>query len=510
MRSNTFLNGMQGFMALHQQSVRMEREREAQRRAEEVEAAMTSAQPSGRLGDSRLADLADVTAADLFDSRGLFLGAFEGRPIFFKGDGPMLTYLRTGGGKGRDLLLTNMAHVQDRSLVIIDVKDGENQYASAHHRSEMLGTRCVFLNPFGIRGVPDTPINPLQILLDILASGNSIDSEAAEIAQILLPPPLRQGDDAWVRKGALRLLTMRMEYLAQFEPELCSLSGLWRFVNADHADTMMAYDMMSTCGHEAIERKAGAMVRTLAKAPKQYEAYKADAIEALESFEPGKAFERSTSSHTFDFARLKHEPHSVYLMVPSEKIGVAAPWVSLVLNYAIETIAKEAGQLRTTFLLDEFAQLPPAPAIMKALRLYRGKGVQLWFFAQGRFSMAERWSREAVKEFEDQSAVITMKNVKEPDLIRDLQLWSGNATVLMRAVNHSGGPVEVAGSNLGEAKRFVLQSENILGLKENEQLLRVSSMPRLVVAESVPFFEVNPWASQIRDVRDLHTGARHV
>ncbi|WP_081331682.1 type IV secretory system conjugative DNA transfer family protein [Sphingobium yanoikuyae] len=508
MRRNPFMTGMQGFMAMHHQSVRMDREREAQRRADEAEAEMASARPSGRLGDSRLADAADVAKAGLYDRRGLFLGAFEGRPIFFAGDGPMLTYLRTGGGKGRDLLLPNMAHVRDRSLVIIDVKDGENQYASAEHRAATLGTRCIFLNPFGMRGVPDTPINPLQILLDIVNAGGSIDSEANEIAQILLPPPVKPGDDAWVRKGALRLLAMRMEYLALFEPELCSLSGLWRFVNADHHATSAAYAMMSSCGVEAIERKAGAFERTYAKAPKQYEAYKADAIEALESFEPGKAFERSTSAHTFDFSRLKHEPHSVYLMVPSDKIGVAAPWVSLVLNYAIETIAKEAGPLRTTFLLDEFPQLPPAPAIMKALRLYRGKGIQLWFFAQGRFSMAEKWSREAVKEFEDQAAVITMKNVKEPDLIRDLQLWSGNATVLMKAVSHSGGPVEVAGTNLGEQKRFVLQSENILGLQEDEHLLRVASMPRLLVAESVPFYEVEPWARQMRDVRDLHTGMK--
>ncbi len=508
MRKSAFLGGMQGRMALHHQSVRMDREREAQRRADEAEAAMASAQPSGNLGDSRLADAEDVRKAGLYDRRGLFLGAFEGRPIFFSGDGPLLTYLRTGGGKGRDLLLPNMAHVRDRSLVIIDVKDGENEYASAEHRERLLGSTCIFLNPFGMRGVPDTPINPLQILVDIIRAGGSLDCEANEIAQILLPPPTKPSDDAWARKGALRLLALRMEYLARFEPEFCSLSGLWRFVNADHDATTMAYAMMTSCGVESIERKAGAFQRTYEKAPKQYEAYQADAIEALDAFEPGKAFEHSTNSHTFDFSRLKHEPHSVYLMVPSEKIGVAAPWLSLILNYAIETIAKEAGPLRTTFLLDEFPQLPPAPAIMKALRLYRGKGIQLWFFAQGRFSMSEKWSHEAVKEFEDQAAVMTMKNVKEPDLIRDLQLWSGNATVLMRAMNHSGGPVEIAGTNLGEQKRFVLQSENILGLEENEHLLRVASMPRLLVAESVPFYEVEPWAEQIRDVRDLHTGVK--
>ncbi len=501
------MGGMQGLMALHRQTVEADHTARARDRALAMEAAIERARPTGLLGDGRLADLDDIRCAGLLDARGLFIGAFEGRLLFFNGDGPLLTYLRTGGGKGRDLLLPNMAHLRDRSLVVVDVKDGENAYASARHRAEALGVPAIYLNPFGLQGLPNTSINPLQILVDTVRRGARIDTEANEIAQILLPPPLKQEGDAWVRKGALRLLSLRMEYLAHFEPELCTLAGVWRFVNASGEQMDTAFAMMSTCGVEAIERRSGAFERTHAKAPKQFEAYKADATEALDAFEPGKALDAATSAHEFDFARLKREPHTVYLMLPSEKLGVAAPWISLILNYAIEAIAKQAGPVRTTFLLDEFAQLPPAPAVMKALRLYRGKGIQLWFFAQGRFSMEGRWSREAVKEFEDQAAVMTLKNVQEPELIRDIQLWSGNETVLMRGVSHNGGTVETAAANLGEAKRPVLQSEDILGLGNERQILKVSTMPRLVVADSVPFYTVDPWKDQLRDVRDLHNGA---
>lgn len=501
------MRGMQSLMALHRQTAEADYMARARDRARDMEAAIERARPTGLLGDGRLADLSDVRRAGLLDARGLFIGAFGGRLLFFNGDGPLVTYLRTGGGKGRDLLLPNMAHVRDRSLIIVDVKDGENAYASAGHRAETLRVPVVYLNPFGLRGLPNTAINPLQILVDTVQRGARIDTEANEIAQILLPPPLKQGDDAWVRKGALRLLSLRMEYLAHFEPELCTLAGVWRFVNANGGQMDTAFAMMSTCGIEAIERKSGAFERTHTKAPKQFEAYKADAIEALDAFEPGKALDVATSAHEFDFARLKREPDTVYLMLPSEKLGVAAPWISLILNYAIEAIAKQAGPVRTTFLLDEFPQLPPAPAVMKALRLYRGKGIQLWLFAQGRFSMEGRWSREAVKEFEDQAAVMTLKNVQEPELIRDIQLWSGNATVLMRGVSHNGGTVETAAANLGEAKRTVLQSEDILGLGNERQIVKVSTMPRLVIADSVPFYTVSPWKDQLGDVRDLHNGA---
>src|SRR3546814_5047223 len=73
----------------------------------------------------------------------------------------------------------------------------------------------------------------------------------------------------------------------------------------------------------------------------------------------------ATSAHDFDFKILKHEPTTVYLMAPSEKLAVAAPWISLIISHIIETVAREVGPVQTTFLLDEFPMLPPSPSITK-------------------------------------------------------------------------------------------------------------------------------------------------
>src|SRR3546814_6665910 len=105
--------------------------------------------------------------------------------------------------------------------------------------------------------------------------------------------------------------------------------------------------------------------------------------------------------------------------------------------------------------------LPPSPSITQTLLLYRGKGLKLWIFSQGRYSLEERWSREAVKELEDMAAIFNTSAVEDPDLMGDIEKWSGNRTVLMHGVNRSGGTVESAGANLGEARRAVLQSEDI-------------------------------------------------
>ncbi len=483
----------------------LRRAEDSRRKAAIQQQVMANAAASGQLGNGRLADLHDAAQSGLLDANGLFLGALDGNALFFAGEGQLLTYARTGSGKGRDMILPNLAHVRDRSLVVVDVKDGENCYASYQHRADTLGQPCIYLNPFGLLGLPNARINPLHILVDIIASGGEIDTQADEIAQILLPPNPKDGD-SWVRKGALRLLATRMEYLAHCEPELCNLGGLWRFVNAPPEDTELAFSMMETCGIEGVARRAGALRATLLDAPKQFEAYKSDAIEALAAFEPGKTLERATFGNDFDFGRLKREACTVYLISPSDKLGVIAPWISLIVNYAIEAIAREKGRLRTCFILDEFPQLPPAPAIMKALRLYRGKGIQLWFFSQGRYSMEGRWSKEAVKEFEDQAAIFTMTGVEDPEMLRDVEKWSGNRTIVTHGLNVGGGTVESAGANRGETRRPVLQSEDIRAIGAGRQIIKVAGLPSLFVCDRLPFYAVDPWREQMRDVRDLHSG----
>ena len=506
MAKGNFTSGMQGFMALHTKFSEQDHAERARRQAHERQSYMDRARATGLLGDSRLADTVDIAAADMHNTQGLFLGAYKGRMLFFNGEGPLLTYLRTGGGKGVCYLLTNLAHSRDRSLIVVDVKDGQNLFASGAHR-EALGQKVIVLDPFGISGCPNVRINPLQRLIDIIERGEEIDTQADEIAQILLPANPKDGENSWVRKGALRLLALRMEYLVRFEPELCTLSGLWCFVNSGREDLDIAFAMMKTCGNDGIEQRAHSLHTTMQDAERQWEAYKSDCIEAVAPFEPGKTFARATEKNELDFGRLKHEKHTVYIVVPSEKIGVAAPWISLIINHAIEEIAKETGPLWTTFFLDEFPQLPPAPAIMKALRLYRGKNIQLFFFAQGRYSMRARWSEDSVKEFEDQAAVMTFGYVQDRDLVRDIGVWSGTASVLLKNDSYSGGAVEAANSGLNESKRDLLQPEDIYrSTIDGRQIIKIRTLPYLLVADVVPYYTVNPWKYQIRDVRGLHSG----
>jgi type IV secretion system protein VirD4 len=505
-RGGSFWSSFNALAALHHRASESDYAARAREEAALTRWRMAHAKPSGALGDGRLADDTDIDRAGLRDPRGLFFGTHNNRMLFWSSDESLLTYLRPGGGKGVAHIQPNLAHSYDRSFVVTDVKNGELAWSAAEHRSERLGIPNIFINPYGLHGYPTTRINPLERLIDLAVKEQAFDGEAEAIAHILLPEPPKAGDNDWVRKGAIQLAALRMEFAAAFDPDHCTLGDVWCFATGGPEHFDYSFSLMATCGNESIERRAQSFDGMRRQAPKQWEAIRYDLSEALSCFDPGKALGRATAAHEFDFTRLKLRPHTVFIMLPVNRLDVAAPFASLIVNSLIETLAAAHGPVQTTFILDEFANMPKVSGIRRSLRLHRSLGLQYWFFAQSRHAMTGKWAKEEVKEIEDLVGCTLLRSVWETDVIRDIELWSGNRTIHSRGVSHNGGTVEAGASNLGETKRPVLQSEDIIGLGPDRQIVRIASMPRLLIADAVPYFFVKPWSQQLRDVRELHRG----
>lgn len=506
MQTLSRFNGL--YQAVENQRVREEQEVYtdlARARAAKLQSVMTAPTPSNLLGNGRLGDVADAAALDLTNNEGLYLGWVDGCVLSYPSDGHLLTYGRARSGKGRDCILPNLAFTRGRSLVVIDPKDGELAYASRHFRAEADGQEPLYLNPYGVQGLPNTRINPLKTLLDAIERGDEVDGAARDIARILVPETPKSGDN-WVTLGARRLIALRAEYLARVSPDDCTLATIWDFLNCDETAHQAHLAMMAASTYPGIAGRAGSQFGALTAAPKQYQAYWQEAIEALQTFEPHSALDRATGCHDFDIARLKREPRTVYLILPADKIDDAAPWLSLIINHMIETLARSKGPLRCTFIMDEFPQLKPMPAVKRALRLYAGLNIQLHCFAQSRYAIEDVWGRAFAKELEDQASVLQVLNCDDPQFIRDVELWSGFTTVMVPGINHGGGVVETANHNMAEQKRAVLQPEDIRGLKPNELLLRIAPCPHLFIAQRYPYFEMEPFNDRIKDVRAHHTG----
>lgn len=477
-----------------------ERAMESLDEARRVREWMEREEASDKLGAGRLGSLDDAARLNMLDSAGIFLGALEGRPIFYNGTGPILNYGPTQTGKGRDLVLTNLAHVGNRSLVVNDIKNGENAYASAHHRKRNLGQRTIPLNPHGLLGIPSFRFNPFRRIIDRAQAGHSVAIEALQSAMSLAPIK-EKGGDAWVAAGAQDMLGLVIEHRARFMPERCTPSELWRF---SFGDTASLLKDISRCGEEPLEMIAEGMLRYFQDAPEQWSAYASELRTASRSFRPGEPLALITDSSDFDPASMRHEPATVYLMSAENQIEASARWISLTIGALLETLANTPGPVPALFLIDELANLPYMPAIPKALTLYAGLGIQLFALCQGRNSLASRgYSDATIKVFEEQAGVFSIWGIEDTTLLRDVEAWSGKMGVAIRGVNNSGGQVASASFGLTEHARAVLQAEDIRAVHQGRQILRISGN-HLFVADRVPWFKVGRWREALRDVRQLH------
>ena len=166
-------------------------------------------------------------------------------------------------------------------------------------------------------------MNPLFRLVEVVASGGTPDGEAEAIFEIALPAPAREGDNAWVRKGAIQLCALRAEYRAHFNPADCTLPDMWRFLHGNEEHFTMEFSLMATCGIESIERRAQAFDVMRIDAPKQWEAIRSEAASSMSAFEPGKSLGNACASHDIDLTRAKREKLTIYIILPANRIDVA-------------------------------------------------------------------------------------------------------------------------------------------------------------------------------------------
>ncbi|MEM7172471.1 MAG: type IV secretory system conjugative DNA transfer family protein [Pseudomonadota bacterium] len=499
MQAYSFIEGVEAQQRAREQEARAQESIKESRRVQQY---VENPEASNKLGAGRLGDLTDAKIENMLDPNGLFLGAMENQPLFYNGDMHLLNYGMTRSGKGRDIILPNLAHVFNRSLVVNDIKDGENAYASAEHRKSN-GHRIIALNPYGLLDAPSFKLNPFQRIIDKAQLGHSVTEDALQLCMSLVPPS--EGKDKWVAAGAQQVMAIWLEWAARYRPDRCTLAEMWAFIFKDLIPTV---ETIMDCGDEGLAGLANKII-DIHESTDQWNAYESELTTALWNFRPGTPLAEITASSNFDPADMRHELTTLYLIGSSDRLEACSGWVSLTISAIVNACAQESGPIPVTVMIDELANLPYMAVIPKALTLYAGKGVQLWGLCQGRAALkAKGYSGHTISNFESQSGILHMWLITEPDLLRDVETWSGKTTVATRGVNKSGGQVESASFGISEHARPVLQSEDIMAIGEGKQIIRTGKIggTRLYIVDRTPWYEVPRWKEALKDVREVHFG----
>lgn len=222
----------------------------------------------------------------------------------------------------------------------------------------------------------------------------------------------------------------------------------------------------------------------------------------LELYERGTDFGNATEVSDIDPCQFKEIPCTAYQMVSGDTMETAASYLSLGVNYLIEGIARAEGPVRTTFLLDEFANLRAMPVTQKALKLYRKRGIQLWLFLQGRSALRLRYEEDGARDFEEQAGVIQYLRIDEDAVAQELERASGTKTVVVDSTATSRGPVQSGSFSASQQRVPNLWAADIRQLGGFQQILRIPGAP-LFLAGRVPWWKVDPWSSQLRDLGSI-------
>ena len=454
-----------------------------------------AAQPSGVYGDAAFASLDECEAAGFLDPNGLYIGTLDGEPLFHNGKAHLLTCAPARQGKGINFVIPNLLHYPG-SVVVTDPK-GELAAVTASHRKDRFGHQVVVFNPWGLHGLPQHRINPLQDVIRLASDPQlqrGLTDEAKVIALQLLPEP-EDPRNKFFRDGSRTILRGVLLYLALCAPTRCTLPEMWRLV-ANPVRLARAVNAM---------RKSDALGGLLADLgddlavqmddnPDQFGDFRAGAVQALDIYEPGGYLAGAVSGSDVDLADVKGGDVSIYLAFPQDRVASHGAALGLIVNQTITGVARSPKSGQALFLLDELANLGKLSGLAESLTALPGLGVRVWMLVQELAELKRIYGPQTATTILSQSEVQQFFAVNSDDLAQRLSKWLGQRTV--KTVNHNLGRFDddEIGESLSETGQPLMRPEDILLMGGYEQLLFVNGQ-RPIRAGRIPFWFVSPWGA---------------
>lgn len=123
---------------------------------------------SGRFGTADWSKAADVIAARMYEQTdtAIYAGEFEGRPLFYDGQGGAVLVAGARSGKLRDILAYTLCkHVfVGGSLICLDMKGDLLSVSIDQTHADGPSKSVISLNPRGMHDLPSHRINPVPYL----------------------------------------------------------------------------------------------------------------------------------------------------------------------------------------------------------------------------------------------------------------------------------------------------------------------------------------------------------
>lgn len=306
-----------------------------------------------------------------------------GEFVGFQHDGHLLTIGPTRSGKSRRLLIPNLLAETGRSALVIDVKGELCQFTAAHRAAR--GGRVVALDPFGLLAekgisVPLAGFNPLAALDP--ESDDFVD-DAMTIAEALVEVNPQAKDPHW-SESAQDVVCALVMWARTVRGPSASLRDV-RYLICQPATGLevvaVAAERMKA--HPAIAGKLAKFRNIPEKGSSELSSVLSTA-QTQTRFLDSPGIVHNLEQGGVDFADLKRENMTCYLVIPPARLKSHAKWLRLVVAEAMRAmqVTHIKPKYDVLFLLDEFPALGKMESVETAVSLNAGYGVKVWAAVQ--------------------------------------------------------------------------------------------------------------------------------
>ena len=418
----------------------------------------------------------------LIGERGVLVGRNGGNFLRLAGEGHILTVAPTRSGKGVSCVIPNLLD-HPGSALITDPK-GEN-YAVTSRWRRSSGHRVYALDPFELVGQL-AAYNPLD-LVDV--NGLDAADDARMLADMLvLSEGKESGDQSFWNEEARGLLTGLILHVASSSrPEARTLTEVRDLLTQPPDSFGAVLNAMSS--NEAVDGLiARAAARLLQKADRERSGVISTA-QAHTHFLDSPRMKRVLGGSTFDFASLKTEPITVYLVLPTDRIDGYSRWLRLMIACALVSVTRTRGQPkdRVLFLLDEFAHLRRMHPVQRDIGLAGGYGVRFWLVLQDLSQLRSTYG-DTWPTFLANVDLLQAFGTSDWETAEYLSKMTGESTIQTATENRSTGisrgrnahRQQGAGWSTAETGRRLLFPDEVRRLPRDQQLLFIKGTPPLL------------------------------
>lgn len=318
-----------------------------------------------------------------------------GQMIGIKDDRHMITVAGSRAGKGRSSIIPNLLTYAG-SVVCIDPK-GENANVTANYRRDKLGQNVYILDPFGITDdslkTHRISYNPLTTLHP---TSYTIIEDAGMIADSIIVP--NNGKDAhWDMSAKSFLETVILhvctsEMLKPEERNLCTVADIITG-KLESLDTSIKHML----ANGSIGGQIAAGARVFVDRPAEEKGSVLSTLRRHIKFLDYLSIRETLEDHDFDLDELKSDKVSIYVCLPSMRLGSCRSFLRMMINLTLGTMDSvlEKPPLPVLVILDEFPVLGYMKDIEDAAGQIAGFGVKLWVIVQDLSQLKalykERW-----------------------------------------------------------------------------------------------------------------------